>query len=84
MSKHKVTKTEARRLRSLLDKVPAGPWYEVEGDVRTGFHPEAEAVVEAYAHDGTAGGGAASLEIAEYVALANPDLVRRLLDMAGL
>ncbi len=81
MSKHKVTKTEARRLRALLDKVPAGPWYEVAGDVRTGPSPTAPEVVWTYLNEG---GGAASLEVAEYIALANPDLVRRLLDMAGL
>ena len=70
-------KTQLKYLRALLDKIPDGPWFEVEGDVRTAFHPEADAIVEAYPHEG---GGAASKEIAEWIALLNPKFVRRLVD----
>lgn len=79
----KLTKNTAqvKRLRALLDKVPDGPWYEVEGDVRRDFHPEGEAIVEAHPNEG---GGAASLEIAEWIATLNPKFVRRLLEVADL
>ena len=79
----KLTKKTLKRLRALLAAVPDGPWIVQDGDVvratTAGLRGySAEQIVWSYPNEG---GGAASLEIAEYIALLDPPTVRALLKL---
>ena len=82
----KLTKKKLKRLRALLAAVPNGPWIVQDGDVVRAakklpphLRYQAEQIVYAYPNEG---GGAASQEIAEYIALLDPPMVRELLSWA--